>query len=225
MSDIVTLNDVEFGERLDHERASLLITQIQSGFDVVSEDLHAIRERIKALYSGRGWEAMGYGSWPELCEAQFRGHVERLDRVARQSFVAELSAEGLSTRAIAPVVGVGKSTVDRDISHVSRGGTRGVGSEIAEPATTTTTTTTTTIGRDGRMYTSSRALPAQRAEKVKAPREIATLAKRKLIAQAGKTDLDIGVQHLDPVDRVELAGVAREYAAALLALADSCDAT
>jgi len=43
----------------------------------------------------------------------------RLGRDERQQLVGYLAGEGLSTRAIAPIVGVDRKTVDRDI----RGGT------------------------------------------------------------------------------------------------------
>ncbi len=219
MSDNVTLDDVEFGERLDHERASLLIAQIQGQFTITASYLTDIGRNARELYIGQGWLALGYDSWEELCEDKFRAGALNLGKALRQSLVSELRSEGLSTRAIAPVVGVGQTQVRRDLNHVSLEGSRVSGSGVAEPMTITTTT----MGRDGKVYTPSRALPQQRAEKVKAPREIATLAKRKLIDQANKTDLDIGVRHLDPVDRVQLAEVARGYAAALLVLADACD--
>lgn len=43
----------------------------------------------------------------------------RLARDERQEMVKVLSAEGMSTRAIAPVVGVSQKTVDRDTRQVS----------------------------------------------------------------------------------------------------------
>jgi hypothetical protein len=45
--------------------------------------------------------------------------MTRLARGERQEMVAMLSAEGMSTRAIAPIVGVDRKTVERDV----RGGT------------------------------------------------------------------------------------------------------
>lgn len=42
-----------------------------------------------------------------------------LQFLARREVVRELTAAGMSTRAIAPIVGVGKSTIDRDAQQVS----------------------------------------------------------------------------------------------------------
>jgi len=39
----------------------------------------------------------------------------RLERDARQELVAELSGQGMSTRAIAPILGVSQKTIDRDV--------------------------------------------------------------------------------------------------------------
>ena len=42
----------------------------------------------------------------------------RLERDARQELVAELAAEGMSTRAIAPIVGVTHKTIVKDLQVV-----------------------------------------------------------------------------------------------------------
>jgi len=43
----------------------------------------------------------------------------RLERDARQELVAELASQGMSTRAIAPIVGVSNKTVHEDIAGVT----------------------------------------------------------------------------------------------------------
>lgn len=61
--------------------------------------------------------------------------------------VAELDREGMSTRAIASAVGVGKSTVDRDLTELSQAGQlteRVIGEDgKSRPAKVTQTTRTT----------------------------------------------------------------------------------
>lgn len=50
---------------------------------------------------------------------KFQSLTLRLEKDLRREFVKELSSEGMSTRAIAPIVGVNRKTVERDV----RGGT------------------------------------------------------------------------------------------------------
>ena len=68
------------------------------------------------LWSLRAWEVLGHKSWAECVEA--RGAQLRLPRADRREMVALLADEGMSSRAIAPVVGASKSTVAADIESV-----------------------------------------------------------------------------------------------------------
>jgi hypothetical protein len=49
----------------------------------------------------------------------FSDEPMRLPREERQQLVAMLAGEGMSTRAIAPIVGVNNATVQRDITGVA----------------------------------------------------------------------------------------------------------
>lgn len=69
------------------------------------------------LWSLRAWEVLGHKSWAECVEA--RGAQLRLPRADRREMVALLADEGMSSRAIAPVVGASFKTVARDIESVS----------------------------------------------------------------------------------------------------------
>lgn len=67
--------------------------------------------------------AFGYASWPAYVSAEYGGLLVALDRDDRRLAVLALSETGMSTRAIAPLVGVSKSAVDRDLRQVSHCGT------------------------------------------------------------------------------------------------------
>src|SRR5699024_3948192 len=69
------------------------------------------------LWSLRAWEVLGHKSWAECVEA--RGAQLRLPRADRREMVALLADEGMSSRAIAPVVGASPATVKRDIGSAS----------------------------------------------------------------------------------------------------------
>ncbi len=97
--------------------------------DVVKE---AMRRRI--------WIDLGYTTWQELCDAEFRDLQVRLPRELRAEHVRDLAAEGMSTRAIAGALGVNRETVARDLSEVA-------GTQPPEPRPVT--------GLDGKTYTPS----------------------------------------------------------------------
>jgi hypothetical protein len=77
-------------------------------------------EDVKALYHGRAWRAFGYRNWHELISAEINPFAAKLPPHVRTVVVATLRGAGLSTRAIAPVVGADQSTVVRDLGRRAR---------------------------------------------------------------------------------------------------------
>ncbi len=64
------------------------------------------------------WDMLGYETWDAYCLAEFEGErMIRLPRDQRREIVAEMRAEGMSTRAIASGLGVSKNTVTEDMSQ------------------------------------------------------------------------------------------------------------
>lgn len=55
--------------------------------------------------------ALGFPSWPAYVTQEFGGRLAQLNPADRRSAVLALTETGMSTRAIAPIVGVSKSTV------------------------------------------------------------------------------------------------------------------
>ena len=96
------------------------------------------------LWSLRAWEVLGHKSWAECVEA--RGAQLRLPRADRRELVALLDQKGMTTRAIAPVVGASYDTVQRDIRA----------DRNLSPATAPRTKT----GLDGKTYTTQPRKPA-----------------------------------------------------------------
>jgi protein gp37 len=81
----------------------------------VRASVEDIKEWIVRAVKGRAWLALGYGSWDEMCEAEFDGAVIRLPREDRREAVASLREAGLSTRAIGSALGVDQKTVVNDV--------------------------------------------------------------------------------------------------------------
>ncbi len=78
-------------------------------------------ELIKRAYTERAWQVMGYASWDSYCGKEFHAALLRLPREERGATVLSLRDHGLSVRAIASATGLGKSTVQRELSPVPNG--------------------------------------------------------------------------------------------------------
>jgi uncharacterized protein (UPF0335 family) len=81
----------------------------------VAENVQKLRELVTEARESNAHEVLGYASWTAYLKDVFGDEPLRLARDVRQELVAELSAQGMSTRAIAPIVGVSQKTVDRDV--------------------------------------------------------------------------------------------------------------
>lgn len=82
-------------------------------------------------YRTRVWIPLDYPSWDSYCAAEVNEAAARIPRELRVQIVGQMSEAGLSTRAIAPVVGANHSTVVRDIA----GGANAPREVEPEPAT------------------------------------------------------------------------------------------
>lgn len=78
-------------------------------------------EKMMDLYEGRAWIALGYSSWGELCDTEFKANNFRIPREDRREIVMSMRERGMSTRAIAAATGTSKGTVDRALSGAPNG--------------------------------------------------------------------------------------------------------
>lgn len=77
-----------------------------------------LRELISDARQSSDHELLGFPSWPAYV-AQAVGQVAVSGREERRELVQFLSEQGMSTRAIAPIVGASQPTVRRDLSGES----------------------------------------------------------------------------------------------------------
>lgn len=70
---------------------------------------------IDEAQAGRAWTYLGFSSWTAYASDVWSGNPVHLAAPERREFVAALSERGMSTRAIAPIVGVSQKTVDREV--------------------------------------------------------------------------------------------------------------
>jgi hypothetical protein len=98
------------------DEAERITAGIKKLFDSAAEHLEKVVSLIEQAEAGQAWRALKYPSWTAYVEKEFSGSVARLARAQRTPVVQKLSATGMSTRAIASVVGVSKSQVADDVS-------------------------------------------------------------------------------------------------------------
>lgn len=109
MTDLVS-HDINWARKIT-ERLRLQATNYQEAREKVLATLAEARD-------GGAAELLGYTSWTAYMAEVFGDAPLRLERDARQELVAELAAEGMSTRAIAPIFGVSHTAVRKDIDAV-----------------------------------------------------------------------------------------------------------
>jgi len=100
---------------LDEAAARRLTERIRLLASSLAEQVDKIIGLIVEARTGRADAALGYQSWTAYVETEFADALPRLVRSQRRDVVAQLTARGMSTRAIAPVVRSSQGTVARDL--------------------------------------------------------------------------------------------------------------
>lgn len=93
--------------------------RIRLRLDSIADGVLAVLPMIREAIEQGDHAALGYRSIGEYVQDRFGGALTRLPVDLRRPVVHELASAGLSTRAIAPVVGVSQSSI-RDDLQVSR---------------------------------------------------------------------------------------------------------
>lgn len=79
-------------------------------------------EQIVWQVERRAWEVLGYSDWDEMREAEYADMGVVVPRADRPEIVTRLRAAGLMQQEIADTLGVGQSTVQRDLNtHLGNG--------------------------------------------------------------------------------------------------------
>lgn len=120
----MTVVNIETGEAvvLDREEAELRSRLIGSALEAAADQFENAMDNLRTAVRERDDIALGYRSPADYISDRFGGRLARLGVDLRREVVREMTEMGMSVRAIAPVLGVGKSTVKRDQEHVSHMG-------------------------------------------------------------------------------------------------------
>ena len=106
---------------LSAAEAQRLTQRIKITASSVRDGLFKLRNLVEEARRSNVWQVLGYPSWTAYLADTLADEPMRLGRDERQELVSYLSGEGLSVRAIAPIVGVSKSQVATDIEVSSSG--------------------------------------------------------------------------------------------------------
>lgn len=101
---------------LARDDAERLTTAIQSRLGTIADDVEAVVPMIEQARNGDAHRALGYPSWTKYVAEKFGGSLSRLGKAERLPFVELMAEQGMSTRAIASVVGTSHQTVANDLA-------------------------------------------------------------------------------------------------------------
>lgn len=101
--------------QLTREAAERISTRISLRLDTVADNWTGALDLIRAAINGEAFRALGYLSHGAYVSDRFGSALEKLGVEIRREFVRELNDAGLSTRAIAPVFGVTRQMISKDI--------------------------------------------------------------------------------------------------------------
>lgn len=95
--------------------AQRLTQRIKLTASTIRDNLWKLRNLVEEAKTSNAWQVLGFPSWTAYLADTLADEPMRLGRDERQQLVGYLSGEGLSTRAIAPIVGVDQKTIVNDL--------------------------------------------------------------------------------------------------------------
>lgn len=104
---------------MSEQEAQKLTERIRLTAHNYTEARAKLQDLVAEAKEGNAHLALGYASWTAYLSEVLGEEPMRLARSERQEMVQLLSSEGMSTRAIAPIVGADHATVARDVQSVA----------------------------------------------------------------------------------------------------------
>lgn len=143
MSTLVDTATGEIVEHMDVDAARRLTERIRLAATNFTEAKAKVLSLVDEAKAGNAHLALGYKSWTAYLSDVLSDEPLRLARDERAELSRELADRGMSTRAIAPIVGADHVTVSRDLAKPT----------VADATVAPAPTTRTTEGRDGKTRT------------------------------------------------------------------------
>ncbi len=107
---------------LSSRDATTLVECIRSSFESAWDHYADGCRQLVEAYQGKAWEALGLKDWAEFVSHTLDVDHLRIPKAERLEFVRVLTAGGLSVRDVSAAIGMGKSTVQRDVEYLSQMG-------------------------------------------------------------------------------------------------------
>jgi hypothetical protein len=115
MNELHIVETGEVIEEMTHVEAERITSRIADKLDSIADNYEQVLPLIGEALTRNAWKPLGYASPTDYVSERFSGALKRLPLEVRRPVVKELSEAGMSTRAIAPVVGTTHTTVRRDL--------------------------------------------------------------------------------------------------------------
>lgn len=197
---------------MDQAEARRLTERIRIAAVNYSEAKEKLLRLVSEAKDGSAHVALGYRSWQAYLSEVLGEEPMRLTRDERPEVVQMLTAEGMSTRAIAPIIGADQKTVVNDrrkteeyssvdeprVSHGMDGKTR-VHQPRTAPSAPSAASAPTVTGMDGKEYSRPTPPPLPPTEGTEPPSE-PTKRKRRPITE---TAHDAGWEASRNAERIE----------------------
>lgn len=103
---------------LSAKEAARLTERIKLTAGSIRDNLFKLRNLLDEARNSNAWQVLGFASWTAYLAETLAEQPMRVSREERQELVGYLAGEGLSSRAIAPIVGV----TDRQVRNDMAGG-------------------------------------------------------------------------------------------------------
>ena len=183
MTDLTVIETGEVIEQMTRVEAERITARIADKLDAIADNLEQVLPLIGEALTRRAWESLGYVSPQAYVSERFAGSLARLSPDVRRPVVAQLSAAGMSTRQIAPVVGVSVATAKRDAQVAHR--------EPPAPTPTKLPESPVIVGADGKNYQRPAPQPPANQEEDAQPMTATAQRPRQTSSGPRKKDLPV----------------------------------
>lgn len=114
MTSLQVIDTGEVVEQMTRVEAERITARIADKLDGIADNIEQVMPLIRDALTREAWRPLGYSGATAYVSERFAGAFGRLPAAVRQPIVSELSSAGMSTRAIAPIVGASHMTVQND---------------------------------------------------------------------------------------------------------------
>lgn len=87
---------------------------VRTSIETTRSHLERAAEQVVWQIENRAWEVLGYASWDEMREAEYKGAAVIVPRADRPELAARIRSTGLTNQQVADTIGVSEATARRE---------------------------------------------------------------------------------------------------------------